>query len=59
MATTQFSTTSNLNAAALVADTFSASIQIYDSLGTPHVATMNYKNTGPEAWTCARSDRES
>jgi flagellar hook protein FlgE len=51
VATTQFTTTSNLNAGAAVNDTFSASIQIYDSLGTPHIATMNYKNTGPGAWS--------
>src|SRR4051812_30171042 len=50
VATTQFSTTSNLDASAAIGDTFSASIQIYDSLGTPHVATINYTNTGPGAW---------
>jgi len=49
--TTQFSATSNLNAAAAANDTFSTSIQIFDSLGTPHVLTMTYQNTGPGAWS--------
>jgi flagellar hook protein FlgE len=48
--TTQFSTASNLNVNAAVGDTFTASVQIYDSLGAPHVATMTYTNTGPGAW---------
>jgi flagellar hook protein FlgE len=48
--TTQFGTASNLNVNALVGDTFTASVQIYDSLGAPHVATMTYTNTGPGAW---------
>lgn len=48
--TTLFGTVSNLNVAALSGDTFTASVQIYDSLGTAHVATMTYKNTGSGAW---------
>jgi flagellar hook protein FlgE len=48
--TTQFSTTTNLNASALVGDTFTASVQIYDALGDVHVATVTYTNTGPGAW---------
>jgi flagellar hook protein FlgE len=48
--TTQFGTASNLNVNAAVGDTFTASVQIYDSLGAPHVATMTYTNTAPGAW---------
>lgn len=48
--TTQFSTVTNLSANAVVGDTFTASVQIYDSLGAPHVMTITYTNTGPGAW---------
>lgn len=48
--TTLFSTTSNLDASALVGDTFAASVQIYDSLGDAHVATVTYTKTGVGAW---------
>jgi flagellar hook protein FlgE len=50
VATTQFGTASNLDINAAVDATFTASVQIYDSLGAPHVATMTYTNTGPGAW---------
>ncbi|HUK35938.1 MAG TPA: flagellar hook protein FlgE [Vicinamibacterales bacterium] len=49
-ATTQFSTTANLDAGAAKNDTFATSIQVFDSLGAPHVMTMTYTNTGPGAW---------
>ncbi|MGE3706695.1 MAG: flagellar hook protein FlgE, partial [Vicinamibacterales bacterium] len=49
--TTQFSTVSNLNNGAVAGDTFTASVQVYDSLGAAHVATITYTNTGPGAWT--------
>jgi flagellar hook protein FlgE len=49
-ATTGFGTSSNLTANAAVGDTFTASLQIFDALGTPHVATITYTNTGPGAW---------
>lgn len=48
--TTQFSTVTNLNANAAVGDTFTAAVQIYDSLGASHVATVTYTNTAPGAW---------
>ena len=48
--TTQFSTMSNLNNGASVGDTFTASVQVYDSLGAAHVATITYTNTAPGAW---------
>jgi len=49
--TTRMSTTTNLDAGAATGATFSASIQVFDSLGSAHVMTMNYAKTGPGAWT--------
>jgi flagellar hook protein FlgE len=49
-ATTQFSTSSNLDVNAAIDDPFTASVQIYDSLGAAHVATVTYTNTAPGAW---------
>ena len=43
--TTQFGTVSNLDASAAVGATFTTSVQIFDSLGTPHVATTTYTRT--------------
>ena len=51
VATTLLAIHSNLDASAATATTFSASAQIFDSLGVPHVATVNYAKTGPGAWT--------
>jgi len=51
IATTQFQTVSNLNAAAAPGDTFTSSVQVVDSLGATHVATISYTNTGTGAWT--------
>ena len=50
-ATTSFQALSNLDADALVADTFTTTIQVIDSLGAPHLSTITYTNTGPGAWT--------
>ena len=49
-ATTQFGTVTNLNSGAIVGAEFTASVQIYDSLGAPHVATITYTNTAPGEW---------
>src|ERR671930_287779 len=49
-ATTSFGTVTNLNANASPDDTYTTSVQIFDALGTPHVATITYTNTGPGAW---------
>jgi flagellar hook protein FlgE len=46
-ATTQFGTVSNLDASAAVGSTFTTSVQVYDSLGTPHVMTTTYTKTAP------------
>jgi flagellar hook protein FlgE len=48
--TTQFGTTTNLDASAAVGSTFAASVQIYDSLGEAHVATVTYTKSGVGAW---------
>jgi flagellar hook protein FlgE len=50
VATTHFGTVSNLNAAAAVGDTWTASVQIYDALGAAHVATVTYTNTAVGDW---------
>lgn len=51
-ATTQFHTTTNLNASAATGDTFTSAVQIYDALGTPHIATITYtKGVAPLDWT--------
>ncbi len=49
-ATNQFATMSNLDANAAVGDTFTATVEVYDSLGASHVATITYTNTGAGAW---------
>jgi flagellar hook protein FlgE len=41
-ATTTIATQTNLDASAATGDTFTTSVQVYDSLGTPHVATVTY-----------------
>jgi flagellar hook protein FlgE len=46
-ATTLFGAASNLDANAAVGATFTASPQIYDSLGASHVVTITYTKTAP------------
>jgi flagellar hook protein FlgE len=55
VATTSFTTTTNLDAGAAVGATFTASVQIYDSLGQSHVVTIAYTKTGPGAWSYTMS----
>jgi flagellar hook protein FlgE len=50
VATTQFRTLTNLDAAAPTGTTFTTSIEIFDALGGSHVATMTYTKTGAGAW---------
>ncbi len=52
-ATTTFSTSTNLDASAATGATFTASVQMYDSLGTPHTLSVNYTKTGAGAWSYA------
>src|SRR5262245_57248031 len=42
LATSTFTTETNLDANAATGSTFSASVQIFDALGSPHVATFTY-----------------
>ncbi len=49
--TTQFQTVTNLDATATVGSTFSTTIQINDTLGASHLATITYTNTGAGAWS--------
>ncbi len=52
--TTLFSTVTNLDANATPGPPptqFTTSVQIYDALGSAHVATITYENTGPGAWS--------
>jgi len=51
VATSNFSMTTNLSASAKVGDTFSSPLTVYDSLGTSHVLTVTYTNTGANAWS--------
>ena len=48
--TTEFTTVSNLNAASTAGETFATSFQLIDTLGSTHIATITYTNTGPGAW---------
>jgi flagellar hook protein FlgE len=41
----------NLNASAAVGDSFSAPIQVVDSLGNTHTLTASFKNTAPLTWS--------
>lgn len=51
-ATTRFSFDLNLNAAAAQGDTFSSSIEIFDSLGNSHVLTVTFtKTANPNEWS--------
>jgi flagellar hook protein FlgE len=51
-ATTSFTSQTNLDATTAAGATFSTSIQTYDSLGAPHVATITFtKQAAAGAWT--------
>lgn len=51
VATSSFSMNTNLNAGAAVGDSLSTPITVYDSLGTSHVLTVTYTNTGANTWS--------
>jgi flagellar hook protein FlgE len=51
VSTSNFSMTTNLDASATVGQSFSSPITVYDSLGTSHVLTVTYTNTGANAWS--------
>lgn len=48
--TTEFQTQTNLDANAIVGETFGSALEIVDSLGATHAATITYTNTAPGAW---------
>lgn len=50
-ATTEVQTVTNLNAESVVGETFSTPVELVDSLGSVHIATITYTNTGPGAWS--------
>jgi flagellar hook protein FlgE len=51
VATTQMFTKTNLDASAAVGATYSTGVQIYDSVGTAHVATVTYTKTAANTWS--------
>jgi flagellar hook protein FlgE len=50
-ATTSIQTKTNLDNSAAVGATFTTSVQIYDSLGKPHIATLLYTKTAASSWS--------
>jgi len=50
-ATGNISVTANLNASATIGTTFSSPVQVFDSLGSSHQATITYTKTGTNAWS--------
>lgn len=54
-ATGNISVTANLNASATTGTTFSSPVQVFDSLGSSHQATITYTKTGTNTWNYAIS----
>jgi flagellar hook protein FlgE len=50
-ATQNFSFTTNLNSGATVGTAFSTPVQVFDSLGQSHQATVSYTKTGTNTWS--------
>jgi flagellar hook protein FlgE len=50
-ATQNFSVTANLNSGATVGTTFSTPLQVFDSLGQSHQATITYDKTATNTWS--------
>ena len=51
VATTRIGTQTNLDASAAIGATHTAAVQIYDSLGQPHIATILYTKSAANSWT--------
>jgi flagellar hook protein FlgE len=49
--TSSFEMNANLDASATVGTTFSTPITVYDSLGTSHVMSVQFTNTGANSWS--------
>lgn len=54
-ATTSFSMTANLNAAASTGTSFPGQVTVYDSLGVSHVVTVTYTQTSANTWDYSAS----
>lgn len=54
-ATGNISVTANLNASATTGTTFSSPVQVFDSLGSSHQATITYTKAGTNTWNYAIS----
>ena len=52
-ATQNISITANLNSGATVGTTFTSPLQVFDSLGQSHQATVTYDKTGTNTWSYA------
>lgn len=50
-----FSLTTNLNSSSPVGTSFSTGLTVYDSLGTSHVATVDFSKTANNQWTYSMS----
>jgi len=50
VASTGFGTVANLDSRTTVGSNFTSSVQIYDALGEPHVATIQFTKSGVGAW---------
>jgi flagellar hook protein FlgE len=50
-ATTSLTVSANLDAQAADDTTFSSSVQVYDSLGSPHTVNLTFAKTGAGAWS--------
>src|SRR5690606_34593203 len=50
IATTSFRMLTNLDAGAAVGETFASPVEIIDSLGLTHVATITFEKTAPNEW---------
>jgi flagellar hook protein FlgE len=49
-ATSSMQLQTNLDASSAVGTSYSTSIDVYDSLGDPHVMTVNFTDTAPNTW---------
>jgi flagellar hook protein FlgE len=49
--TSNMTVNANLNASAVVGDSFSAPVQVVDSLGNTHTLTVDFTNTAPLTWS--------
>ena len=54
--TTEMSMVANLPADAAVGDTFTSSVEVFDSLGTAASSTVTWTKTGENTWTATFSD---